>query len=214
MKIIDLSHVLDAATPVYPGDTAVLLEKRRCLARDGYNAFLLGTGLHAGTHIDLPMHFIDDPRAVADFPPEGFIGPGVLLDCRGEDPVAMRKEYRGAVRPGDAVLIRTGFDERYGEEEYFTQHPTLSPELAEFLCERDVLLVGMDLPSPDRPPFPIHMALLGAGIPLLENLTNLGALAGAEAFEVIALPLKIGAEASLVRAVGRILQAPTSCAQG
>ena len=44
-----------------------------------------------------------------------------------------------------------------------------------------------------------HKRLLAAGIPMVENLTNLAALRGRR-FDFAALPLKISAEASLVRA--------------
>ena len=46
----------------------------------------------------------------------------------------------------------------------------------------------------------MHKRLLAAGVPMVENLTNLAALRGRR-FDFAALPLKISAEASLVRAV-------------
>ena len=59
----------------------------------------------------------------------------------------------------------------------------------------------MDTPAPDYPPYSFHIQLLKNGIFVLENLTNLESLVGIKSFEVIALPLKINAEASLTRAV-------------
>ena len=59
----------------------------------------------------------------------------------------------------------------------------------------------MDMPDPDYPPYKYHKKFLKAGILILENLTNLQNLIGIDDFEVLALPLKIHAEASFVRAV-------------
>jgi len=64
-------------------------------------------------------------------------------------------------------------------------------------------MLGMDMPAPDYPPFTFHKSLLSNGIFILENAANLEELTNLSAFEVMAFPLKISAEASLVRAVCR-----------
>ena len=92
----------------------------------------------------------------------------------------------------------------YHEEKYFTEHPVVSDELAEFLLSRKIKMLGMDMPAPDYHPFKFHKDLLMKGIFILENLTNLKELVLLKEFEVIALPLKISAEASLVRAVCKV----------
>ena len=62
----------------------------------------------------------------------------------------------------------------------------------------------MDLPSPDNYPFEIHKKLFANNILIVENLTNLSELIGVKDFDIIAFPLKIRAEASLVRVVACI----------
>ena len=57
------------------------------------------------------------------------------------------------------------------------------------------------MPSPDRYPFTIHKKLLNNRIFILENLCNLERLAWGDDFKVIAFPLKIKGEGSMVRAV-------------
>jgi kynurenine formamidase len=85
--------------------------------------------------------------------------------------------------------------------EFFTSHPMFTPEAAQFLVDCGVKLVGVDFPSVDRPPFPIHIIFLGNGMVIVENLTNLAALKQ-DVFEFIALPLSFtGRDASPVRAV-------------
>jgi len=65
-------------------------------------------------------------------------------------------------------------------------------------------MLGMDMPAPDYSPFKFHKDLLSNGIFVLENLTNLHSMVNVDEFEVISLPLKISAEASLVRAICKI----------
>lgn len=205
MKIIDLSHTVGNQTPPYPGDAPLALTQERWLEADHYNAFSLRGGLHVGTHVDMPMHMLDDARTADRFPIGRFAGPGVLLDVRGENPIRMRPEYRERISPGDMVLLYTGFDAHFGQpERYFTRHPVMEYPFAEFLLERRIGLLGMDMPSPEQIPMRIHRLLLGRDIFILENLRNLGALQNVESFELWALPLKLEAEASPVRAVALV----------
>jgi len=205
MKIVDISHVINGDTPVYPGDYKMSLLKIKNLDNDDYNAYLLQTGLHAGTHIDAPMHLLNDTKTVADFPADNFIGTGVLLNVCGESVITMKPEYEQTVIQNSIVLLYTGFDKHYHEDKYFTNLPVIDEELTEFLLSKNIKMLGMDMPSPDYPPFAVHKALLSKRVFILENLTNLQDLINAGDFEVIALPLKISAEASLVRAVCRVL---------
>ena len=201
MKLIDLSHTLDNSTPSFPGDAELRLERYRRLEADHYNAFLLSTGLHTGTHIDLPMHLLEDGRTAADFPPGAFCGRGVLVDAAGQNPIALPERLKTADLSGTVLVIHTGFSASFRDPRYFTDYPPLSEEFAEFLLHSGIKMLGIDTPSPDHPPYTLHKRLLAAGIFLLENLTNLEALAGLTDFEIMALPLKIAAEGSPVRAV-------------
>lgn len=205
MKLIDISHILDNETPVYPGDHDLSLTKCKTLEKDYYTSYLLSSCLHTGTHIDVPMHLINDNRMVSDFTLNSFAGKGVLLDVRGESTIAMKPCYKEKIKEESIVLLYTGFDKKYGTDEYFTGHPAVSADLGDFLISRKIKMLGMDMPSPDHPPFTFHKALLSNEIFVLENITNLQELSGISNFEVIALPLKISAEASFVRAVCRIV---------
>ncbi len=206
MKLIDISHTLNGNTPVFPGDPPLSLTQVKALERDKYTVYLLSSCLHTGTHIDIPMHLVEDTRLVSEFPPESFIGDGVLLDVQGEDPIGMKPHYEETVRQNSVVLLYTGFDRLYGSDDYFGKHPVVSGELGDFLLSRKIKMLGMDMPAPDYPPYTFHRELLRSGIFVLENLTNLQNIPQSGAFEVIALPLKIAAEASFVRAVCSVNQ--------
>jgi kynurenine formamidase len=203
MAYFDLSQKISDGMPIYPGDDEVSLVQTKNLREDGYNAFTLRTGMHSGTHVDCPMHLLDDDRTAADFPMEFFSGHACLLDVRGEAEIDYHEEYEHQLAQEEIILLLTGMDRHYGSERYYNNHPVVTEQFAEFLAARKVKMLGMDMPSPDLPPFPVHKLLLEKGIFVLENLTGLEQLQGKEGLEVFAVPLKICAEASLTRAFAR-----------
>ena len=205
MKLIDLSHVIADGMPVYPGDTETRLLQVRFLDTDKYNNHRLDINMHAGTHIDSPMHLTGCKQYISESPLEPFIGEGCVLDAREQPLITYKAEYETMVKEGGIVLLYTGFDKYYGTQEYYEKHPCLDMELCQFFIAKKLKMVGMDLPSPDRYPFAVHQALFANNIYLLENLTNLGQLLTVDRFEVIAFPLKLKADSSITRAVARII---------
>lgn len=208
MKIVDLTHTFGNETPVFPGDDKTQLEQVNFLEKDYYNAYRLETGLHTGTHIDMPMHKTDDKRFASEFAVERFIGKAFLIEAVGEKIVELKPEHE-QIEKDDIVLVHTGFDKFYSEDKYFSAHSVISDELSEFLINRKIKMIGIDTPSPDSFPYKTHEKYMAADIFILENLANMEQISGWQNFEVIALPLKIEAEASPVRVVARKL--PDSC---
>lgn len=202
MKLIDLSQIINNQTPAYPGDTSPVITTAK---GDGHTSSRLSSGFHVATHLDMPMHFTDDARFCADFPIDSFAGPGVLLDVRGESPIGMKPHYDQLIQPGTIVLLYTGHDQYFNSDpdKYYKQYPQITMEFAQFLTDRRIKMLGMDTCSPDYAPHDVHKLMFPADIFMLENLTNLAALLDIGPFEVFALPLKVEAEASFVRAFAR-----------
>ncbi|MFW6196094.1 MAG: cyclase family protein [Thermoplasmatota archaeon] len=203
-KFIDLTHQVTDDMPVYPEDDPVELYKTGSLEEDGYNYFRLETGLHAGTHIDTPMHMTKDDTYMNEIPLERFTGNGCILDVRNQSPIEYKDEYSEIVKENDIVLLHTGFDEKYGSKEYYTEHPIVDESLAKFFVDKKIKMLGMDIPTPDKYPFNIHKTLFKNGILIIENLTNLSELSDVEDFEIIAFPLKIKADSSIARVVAKV----------
>ena len=205
MKIIDLSYKITNNMPVFPDDDGIVITEDKILSRDYYNAIGLKTGMHVGTHVDVPRHLLDDYRTIDEIPIDRFVGNGVLLDVRCQNIIEFKKEYEHLIEENDIVLLYTGFANMYIEPcLYYNKYPVVGESLAEFLVSKKIKMLGVDTPSPDTYPFNIHKKLLANDIFIMENLTNLNELVNIKSFEVFAAPLKIKAEASLVRAYARV----------
>jgi len=203
MPIIDLSQTLHNFTPVYPGDIPLTLTGYRDIEEDGYYASEISGGFHVGTHIDAPMHMLDDERTIDLFHVAQFYGHGVLLTVTGEHIITYKPDYDVLVQEGDIVLLHTGMDVYFESDPdfYYANHPVLSDELVDFFITKKIKMLGMDMASPDAAPFYAHNALLKNDIFIMENLCNLSTLANIKNFKIIAFPLKVKAEGSYVRAV-------------
>lgn len=206
MKIVDLTHCLENKMLVFPGDAQVKIYEDKTIKKDYYYNTRLEAGMHTGTHIDAPRHFLEKDQFIGDFPLDRFMGNGCLLDVRGQDSIELKKEYLEKIKKDDIVLLYTGISEKFGQDSYYGElerQPKVTLELAKFLVEKEIKMLGMDMATPDLYPFEIHKTLMEKDIFIMENLTNLDKLIGIEGFEVIALPLKIKAEGSMVRAIAR-----------
>jgi kynurenine formamidase len=195
---------LSNATPVYPGDALPTLEPTACLDRDGFCDARLTTTLHVGTHLDGPAHVLPAAPLLAALPVERFCGRGVLVDARGRATIDADLLATAALRAGDAVLVYTGWAERFGTADYFAAHPTIQPAFAAALAQAGVHLLGLDTPSPDRAPYDVHRQLLAARVLIAENLTGLDNLLGQREVEVVALPIKLDADSAPARVVARL----------
>lgn len=201
MQLIDLSVPINEKTPVWPGAEAVKISLFTSLEKDGYEDHLLQIETHIGTHIDAPSHMIAGGKNLDQIPIEQFVGNGVYVDVRNEFTLDAVKEVE--FEQNSIVLFHTGMSDTWGKPEYFTQNPQMSEELANYLVEKQMKMVGVDACSIDRDPYPIHRILLKHNILLIENLTNIGVLKGKN-FRIYALPLKLQVDGAPARVVAEI----------
>jgi kynurenine formamidase len=204
MKLIDLSRPIIRDMPVYPGDDKVVLYHTHKFETDRHNNHRLEAGMHVGSHIDGPMHMTDSDIYICDLPLDRFSGSACIIHTAGEKVLKAYSEYSRIIEGKEILLIETGMDTFYGSEEYYTNHPVLDISFCKMLRDNGIKMVGIDAPSPDKEPFMTHKYLLENGILILENLTNLNKIPENTDFEVMALPLKIKADSSPVRAIARV----------
>ncbi len=217
MEMIDLSRVIYDGMPKIPVLPDVHVQ--RCLSLEkGHplNVTEISLACHAGTHVDAPVHIIDNGKSIEEIPLEDFVGPGAVIPVKkrgGEEVTARDLENSGVpVSRGDILMLFTGWDEKFESPDY-NIHPYLSIDAAEWIVGKGVKLLGIDcitvdLPTPMRQKgfeYPVHRILLGNGVLIAENVANLGKVAGKKS-RILALPLKVkGSDAGHARIVAEIL---------
>lgn len=203
MELIDLSHVFSVKMPVFPGDERATLVEIATIKKDGYTNYQLRAGMHVGTHIDAPLHFIPEGKKISDFSLDRFYGSAKVVDARGKKEIDSDILKNVELVKDDIILFFTGHDQFYGKHDYFIDHPVLTEALAHKLIDVGIKMVGVDMASPDKYPFPLHKLFLENDILILENLTNLELLCG-EDFELFAFPIKFETDAAFVRTIAKV----------
>lgn len=199
IKCIDLSRTITPDLPCWPNDPPFKLET---IVKYGFVVDnILQTAMHIGTHIDVAQHMIEGGKSLSEYPPEKFMGRGKLIDARGKETIDVDLLEDIDIQPDDIVLILTGCDKKFGTPEYFEKYPVFTAILAKKLVQLGVKIVGIDSPSPDEHPFPVHKILLRSDVLIIEMLTNLDQLLDVPHFNVIALPPKFDTAGSFVRVV-------------
>jgi len=155
--------------------------------------------------MDAPFHFFEDGETIDRIDLGHCVGEAQLVrvDVPGDGKIERSQltSHADQLARCGKVVVSSGWEKQWGRPEYFTQHPVITPDAADFLIECGVHLVGVDFPSVDRDPFLTHVALLSHNVLILENLTNLTEIR-APAFQLVAVPLKFtGRDGSPVRAI-------------
>ena len=215
MKIIDLSLPVEEGMMTFPTHWHPVVEIT-ILGRHGIEGretrkVVLGT--HIGTHADAPRHFIPGGSTIDDVPIETLIGPATVADFTGCPPlqeIAIADlETRLGGKVPQRLILRTGWSDYFGQMKFYKEYPFLSEKAAAWLVEEGIRLLAMDTPSPDNPAHsrdtakdsPNHKVLLGAGVVLVEYLTNLKAISVPEV-DLIVMPLKLkGSDGAPARCV-------------
>ena len=221
--IVELSHEIRDGMVTYPGLPPVrVTEFLSHAASEGRYApgttFQIGRVdmvANTGTYVDVPYHRDETGDDLADFPLVKLVDlPGVVVRARDAGRELGPALFEGVDVAGRAVLVHTGWSERWGRNLYFVGHPYLTAAAADLLVARGAALVGIDSLNVDSTRDglrPVHTALLRAGVPIVEHLRALDRLPD-EGFRFFAAPPRVAGMGSFpVRAfalVDRPLQGP------
>jgi arylformamidase len=216
MAFVELSHEIRDGMPVFPGleppRVGAIIDHEGSRPRYGGQAeFYLGRiemACNTATYIDSPFHRFRDGQDLSEIALDAVAGlPGVVLEGRVGSERAVALEADEAALAGKAVLIRTGWDERWGTEQYWEPGPFVSPASLDLLLRSRPKLVGVDfwnIDDIDDPSRRVHTGLLRERILIVEHLCNLASLPPA-GFRFFAVPLRLVGGASLpVRAFAEI----------
>lgn len=212
MRVLDLSHPIHAGMPVYPGTPRPGVAPANTIAEHGFAERLLTLSSHTGTHMDAPAHLLEGGRALDSYPPARFVGPGCVVDLAGFGlATSLLHDQEERLRGCAFALLRTGWSRFWGSPEYFRGFPALTIEAASWLASLGLSAVGVDAISVDpveSTDLPVHRVLLGAGVLLIENLTNLEHLPPS-GFTVCSLPLPLAdADGAPCRAIAVLDDTP------
>ncbi len=214
--MVDLTHVVSPAFPVYPGTGQMEIESARTIADDGFYSVKLTFNEHTGTHMDAPAHFIADGTTAELIPIDRLVAPLAVIDISSRaasdpdaqltpDDIMAWEAANGALPSGTFVAMFSGWEARLPDAEAFinadasgVQHyPGIHPDAAMLLVEeRDIVGVGVDTLSQDfgaSVDFATHVTILGAGKYGVEGIANLGAVPPAGASIIVGGPKHVAA---------------------
>ncbi|MDI9882066.1 cyclase family protein [Flectobacillus longus] len=204
MKFIDLSHTIEDGTVTYKGLPAPKIcdfwtreESKNWYDED--TSFQIGKiemVSNTGTYIDTPFHRYEDGKDLSEI----LIERTALLDAiLISVPYQKSKKididsFKGFNLKNKAVLVRTGWDELWEQEAYYSENPFLTAEAAQYLVEQGVILVGIDSYNIDDvsgKTRPVHTILLKNEILIVEHLCNLNQIPDGTAIKFCATPPKV-----------------------
>lgn len=206
-KVVDLSLDIYHGAPTFSYDPKCAVVVHNTVETIGYNITQISMSTHQGTHLDAPFHFFDNGMTVDNVPLDIVIGSAFKIDLKhkkSKEPLIINDllKVEDRIAKGSRIILQTGWDKEFPAKSYFTEFPYITKELADWLAQKEIALVGMDIPTPNPVDWmDIHHALLGKGIIIVEGLANLDKIEKDD-FIFIAAPLKIlGRDGSPVRAV-------------
>jgi arylformamidase len=165
---------------------------------------------NTGTYLDSPFHRYAGGKDLSQLPLESLAGlDGVVVRVSSAAGRAVfRRSFEEIELEGKAVLVHTGWDVHWRTERYLSNNPFLTRDAAEYLVSRGAVLVGIDSLNIDDigdPSRPVHSTLLGADIPIVEHMCNLGELPDRQ-LRFFAVPAKVAGFGTWpVRAFGQVL---------
>jgi arylformamidase len=199
-RMVDLSYRISGDMVVYPGMERPVFQWVYRANSEGANLTKFTMMVHTGTHVDAPKHFKDEMSTIDEVAIERFFGRARVFrysqDLHGQEIQLDEVFESGFDLEEDTIFVVATGIERYAETaEYNKRFPVPSEELLQWLIDRKIRCYMTDAPAID----PVatknsekHHLLLGADVPLVENLCNLSLLPEDRHFLISAFPIKLG----------------------
>ncbi|MFZ4115830.1 MAG: cyclase family protein [Chthoniobacterales bacterium] len=204
--LIDLTHALDEMIPSWNGSCGFEQSIKLDYEKEEPLSFRVQQlKMHAGigTHLDAPAHCNRGELTIDQLSLTDLIAPCVVIDVSDRadaeyalcvEEIEIFETSYGPIEPHSFVILRTGWEQFWNQPKRYHNNylfPSISGEAAQFFLKRNVVGLGIDTLSPDKPRdgFPVHEALLGANKYIIENVANSSALPTTGSL-IIALPIK------------------------
>lgn len=156
LEFYDLSHPWGHGVPNWPYFKDVQIERIHYHAKSGVLSQRINTTMHSGTHVDAPIHVIENTPSLEQIPLETFFGTGVVVSIPKEKWEVITPEdleqARPEIQPGDIVVVNTGWHKKYGDNgEYYGYAPGFYKEAGVWFREKGVKAVCHDTQATDHP---------------------------------------------------------------
>ncbi len=196
MKIYDVSVPISEKTPVYEGDPNVEITVAHSIKNgDAANVSRLCCGVHTGTHVDAPNHFIEGGRRIDQLDLEKLIGKCRVIELDNDVLEINASHIENAnLKYVERVLFKTRNSDFWNdfEQGFRKDFTSIAPDAATMLVDLNIKLVGIDYLSVEKfgsEDYETHKTLLGKEVVIVEGLDLREVSAGD--YEIICLPLKL-----------------------
>ena len=190
--IYDITRPLTPNTAVFPGDTPVSLKQvMRMQDGDSCNVSALTMSVHAGTHVDAPLHYAIDGIGIDQVALNILIGPVRVASFDVAHSIVKADLEKHDLRGVQRLLVHT-WGSNTPHHFFDRGFVHVDPEAADYLGQIGLKLIGMDTPSVDEvssKALPAHLTFLKHNVIIMENLCLTDVPDGD--YELIALPIKI-----------------------
>lgn len=204
-------RIIDLTLPISNEMQGVNIAPARSIEQDGWNATTLTLYSHSGTHMDAPCHFLPGANTLDQQDLGVVFGPAMVVNLAPAAPrqligIADIESHSDRIHPGCRILFRTDWHKRYGSSAYRHELPRISLDLAKWLVEQQVALIGVEPPSVAdvnniQEVTEVHQTLFRGNVVIVEGLAHLDQLRS-QIVQFVALPMKItNGDGSPVRAI-------------
>lgn len=204
---IDISYSLFPEMVVWPGDEKVSIRKTAQIGQDGSDANVTAISMsaHTGTHIDAPLHFIENGGDITSLPLSALTGIVKVIEIKNLQEINIDELRQHSITKDDKIIFKTvNTETNWINEPFKANYVYLNPEAARYLVSVGVTTIGIDYLSIGgmETGIEVHKILLGADIVIIEGL-NMAAI-DPGSYEMFALPLKLtGADGAPARVIVR-----------
>jgi arylformamidase len=199
LSLIDVTVPIRDGMPVYDRNPGVSLDRARSIAEgDTVNISRLELGVHTGTHVDAPVHFIEGGPGADAILPDVLIGEAHVIDATrlDHDIDARALDTLDLPAGGERLIFKTRNSELWSQDAFTRDFIRFVESGARRLVDAGVRLVGIDYLSIGDAD--AHLVLLGSGVVPIEGLDLRGVTAGR--YRLYCLPLKlVGADGAPAR---------------
>ncbi|RCX21002.1 kynurenine formamidase [Anaerobacterium chartisolvens] len=208
-KIIDVSRRIYPGMAVWPGDSPVEIEINSSIEKgDACNVSSIKMGLHTGTHIDAPFHFINGGKRISSLNLSHYIGTVKVFDLKVQGFIDKSSISPLPIFEGDTVFLKTRNSLLHQTEPFCKDFIYIEESAAAYLAEKKIKTLGVDYLSIDgysssgylSDGHPAHHLLLSNEIGIIEGLYLKDVQEGEYFFSCLPLSIE-DADGSPVRAV-------------